>query len=189
MRTKWSILASCVAATMICASVVAACAGCGGSTAPRYAANNEGLVLLTQCEHQKDGSLVIHSRVVNRGSREVLVEANHSRPIFCYRFEYPPGVQAPGDTGACVTGNSAGAPGLDFVALIPADSRPKGAAGLDAMTLEDCVLKGALSDPRAVRLVVEAHKTVRVPNGKPVKGAEVALREVLLNAEESLPLK
>ena len=88
-----------------------------------------------------------------------------------------------------MTGNSAGAPGLNFVALIPADSRPKGAAGLDAMTLEDCVLKGALSDPRAVRLVVEAHKTVRVPNGRPAEGVNIALREILLNVKESLPPK
>jgi hypothetical protein len=43
MRTKWSVLAGCVAAAIICASVVAACAGCGGSTAPRDVVNNEGL--------------------------------------------------------------------------------------------------------------------------------------------------
>jgi hypothetical protein len=73
--------------------------------------------------------------------------------------------------------------------LIPAGSRPKGAAGLEAMTLEDRVLKGALTDPRAIRLVVESHKTVRVPDGKPAKGGKVAWREILLSAEESLPLK
>jgi hypothetical protein len=171
--------------------VLTACAGCGGPTAPRDAVHTEGLALLTQCEARKDGSLIIHSRIVNRGSRQVLVEANYSPPALCYRFEYPAGMQAPADTGACVTGNSAGAPGPHFVALIliPADSRPKGAAGLEAMTLEDRVLKGALTDPRAIRIVVEAHKTVRVPDGKPAEGGKVALREILLSAEESLPLK
>jgi len=169
--------------------VLAACAGCSGPTAPRDAVHTEGLALLTQCEARKDGSLVIHSRVVNRGSRQVLVEANYSPPALCYRIEYPPEVQAPADIGACVTGNSARAPGLPFVALIPAGSRPKGAAGLEAMTLEDRVLKGALTDPRAIRVVVESHKTVRVPDGNPAEGEKVAWREILLSAEESLPLK
>ena len=169
--------------------VLAALAGCGGPTATRDAVHTEGLALLTQCEIQKDGSLIIHSRVVNRGSHQVLVEANPSPPALCYRFEYPPEVQAPGDIGACVTGNNAGATGLPFVALIPADLRPKGAAGLEAMTLEDRVLKGALADPRAIRVVVESHKTVRVPDGKPAEGGKVALQEILLSAEESLPLK